>query len=221
MSKTWLRQGALIALTSVLLGHTASSAVSWQWPAPRSELLASAHPNEADPVVSDSTTYVGNLWGSGSQLESAALASADCPGCDGSAATLQVVYAHALRDVTLDNAANAWAQCSDCGATAVSVQVVVARRAQRVTANNRALSVNAKCKACHVKAAAVQLVVVDPEVPRLSKDDITALEQWMHDAVSAPAPQARLSRRVGTGSLEQLVNDALGSSTFLVDADRG
>ncbi len=222
MNRTLLRQGAVVALSAILLGHTAaSSAVRWQWPPPRSELLASAHPSEADPVVSDATTYVGNLWGRGYQAEAAALASADCPGCDGSAATLQVVYARALRDVTLDNAANAWAQCSNCRATAVSVQVVVARRASAVTANNRALSVNATCTACHVKAAAFQLVVVDPEVSRLSKEDVTALEQWMDAAVAAPASRARLSQGHGAGSLEQLVNDALGSSTFLVDADRG
>lgn len=222
MNTTWLRQGVVVTLASILLGHTASSsAVRWQWPPPRSELLTSAHPNLADPVVSDTSTYVGNLWGRHYEVEAASLASADCRGCDANAATLQVVYAQALRDITLDNAANAWAQCSDCRATAVSVQVVVARRANAVTANNRALSVNATCTACHVKAAAFQLVVVDPEVARLSKDAIATLQQWMRDQVAAPDARARLRQRAATTSLEHLVNDALGSSTFLVDADRG
>ncbi len=222
MNKGWLRQGVLVALTSLLLGHTASSsAVRWQWPPPRAELLTSAHSSEGDPTVSDTSAHVGNVWGRHSQVEATALASADCTGCDGMAASLQVLYAGALRGVTLDNVANAWAQCTDCRATAVSVQVVVARRAEAVTANNRALSVNATCRACHVKAAAFQLVVVDPEVARLSKDDISALQQWMRDQVAAPGARARLSRGSTTGSLESLVNDALGSSTFLVDTDRG
>lgn len=222
MSMSRLRQGVLVALTSVLLSQTAASSdVMWRWPPPRSELVTSAHASEGDPVVSDAAVHAGNLWGRRSQVEAAALASAGCPGCDGTAASLQVLYARSLRDVTLDNVANAWAQCTDCRATAVSVQVVVARRAQSVTANNRALSVNATCTACHVKAVAFQLVVVDPEVPRLSRDDVTALRQWMRDQVAAPDARARLSRESTTGSLERMVNDALGSSTFLVDTDRG
>jgi hypothetical protein len=216
------RQGFLIVLAAVLLTVAApSSAARWSRQPPGAEILTSAHPNGADNDVSDTATRIGNVWSRKFQAEAAALGSATCTGCHGEAATLHVVYGRTLRKVTLDNVATAWAQCTSCRATAVSVQVVIARHAHTVTANNRALAVDAACTACHVQAAAFQLVVVDPDMKRLSRAEIHSLQQWMRDQVATSSSGARLAAREGPGSLEHLVNDALDSRTVLFDADRG
>ena len=159
-----------------------------------------------------------------------ATSSATCDGCAGESIALQVLYLPRATQADLDNAAErpGPASASSATSTALSVQVVVLREWSRLVPNNRAMAVNAACEGCRTAAAAFQLVVVAPEVQRMSRDALAELEAWVDEQAAAlrpPVPGGGNGRphrtdRGGDGaldSLETLVNGELDSVTAAAD----
>lgn len=194
------------------------------------DLTASALPVGADAPVTDDVDDRAGSRHRKVKADTTAIASANCDGCTGDASALQVLYLDRPLATTLDNVATAAAQCADCRATAISVQVVVVRHAHEVSANNRALAVNAVCDHCESSALAFQLVVADDSGERLSHGAYRVLKRWVAEQAAALrgnggagsrgfAAPASLTGVAAIGSLENLVNDRLDSTTLVANAD--
>jgi hypothetical protein len=223
------RLALLAALTAVLLVSVGSSASQADRIVPRlnKDLTAAAHPSMAKPDVADEAFASSwPLWSS-VKADTSATASAICDGCHGDAVALQILYVDKARNAEVDNVAVAWAQCQDCRATATSVQLVVVRSGRDLAANNRALSANAACEKCLSSTLALQLVVLDPDGERLSREAEQELRAWVADQAeslkSPPPPTAAARRTANTrtvASIVDLVNADLDSTTILARVAR-
>ena len=175
-------------------------------PDPRNlDLLASAQPTTAQPVVSDAAFDELKTRDWDVKSDAAATTSADCDGCIGESTALQIVYASRAGLARLDNSAVAWTQsCQGCTGSALSVQVVVLSGRSEVRANNRSMAVTAGCTGCRTAAAAFQVVVVADRTRRLSRESLTGLKTWFAEqaaalrasvALPSPEPLRPRSRR--------------------------
>ncbi len=222
------RLALLALLTAVLLvsvGSSTSQADRVRMRANK-DLTAAAHPSVARPdVVDEAFATSWPLW-SAVKADTSATASATCDGCHGDAVALQILYVDKAHNAEVDNAAVAWSQCQDCRATATSVQLVVIRYGRDITANNRALSANAACVRCVSNALALQLVVVDPDGERLTREEEQELRAWVDgqaESLKAPPPSAAARRTADSqtvASLADLVNRDLGSRTVIARVSR-
>jgi hypothetical protein len=211
------------------------------------DLVASANPSAAEPVVADDAFADDVSSRRKVKSDVTATGSATCDGCDAASTALQVLYVSHGRQARLENTAVAWTQsCVDCIATALSVQVVVLRGVPSIVPDNRALAVNAGCASCRATGVAFQLVVSSRRAARLSDDAQAELRAWVAEQASAlrtpdPAPQpsapaakrgSRLSqklaerrtRRVASSALvtlEDLVTDDLDAVTLTADVELG
>ena len=245
MSGATTRRRALVAgaLAAVLVG-TATTSSAHPDPVVRNlDLVASANPSAADPVVADDAFSNEVSRRRTVKSDVTATGSAICDGCDATSTALQVLYVSRGREAHLDNTAAAWTQaCADCTATALSVQVVVLRGARSIVPNNRALALNAACASCRASSAAFQVVVSTRHQDRLSRESLRDLRAWVDDQAAAlrtvepPAPTERLARKKAerraarraervAGSalveLEDLVTDDLGGGTVSADVELG
>jgi len=144
------------------------------------DLVASANPSAAEPVVIDDAFASDASFRRTVKSDVAATGSATCDGCEAASTALQILYVGRGREARLDNTATAWTQaCTGCLATALSVQVVVLRGVSSIVPNNRALAVNAACASCQATGVAFQLVVSSRRADRLSGDARAALRRWV------------------------------------------
>jgi hypothetical protein len=194
------------------------------------DLAASAltGPNTAEAV--DEAWLIARSGSRLAKADTSASASAGCDDCTADSTALHIVYLDRPVQATLDNVSIAWSECTGCRATAVSVQVVVLRSPQTVIANNRALALNAACKACVTGAAAFQLVVIGDRRDRLSRAAQAELREWVASVAAElrNAPQVSqttaadpiTSTTSALDQLEAMVDDALGGArTVNRDAD--
>jgi hypothetical protein len=200
-------------VVGLLVAALATSASAHQGPQAnrhRVDLVSSAQPSAAHPVVTRRAYGVERTWGRAVAADAVATSSATCDGCRGTARTVQVIDAGWARHVRADNVATAWSTCKDCGSDVISVQVVLTHRATGLRVDNRALAFNAGCTGCATKAEAYQVVLTTHRWVDLYalRDEIVA---WVDAAASPPAasPQPRTSRRSlaprsGTGSPDRL-----------------
>ena len=118
-----------VVVVAVLLVASLESASPGAHPDPdprNLDLLASAQPTTAQPVVSDAAFDELKTRDWDVKADAAATTSADCDGCIGESTALQIVYASRAGLARLDNSAVAWTQtCQGCTGAALSVQVVV------------------------------------------------------------------------------------------------
>jgi hypothetical protein len=150
------------------------------------DLLASAQPTTAQPAFDD--VAVGDVATRARDVkaDAAATTSADCDGCFGISAALQVVYASRARQARLDNSAVAWTQgCDGCTAAALSAQVVVLPSWSQALPNNRAMAVTAACTGCRAASVAFQVVVVADRGRRLSRASLADMRSWFDEQIDA------------------------------------
>lgn len=185
-----------IVLAAVLVAVTASTSAPAAHPDPvvrDLDLVASAQPTAAEPVVTDDAFDDVVSFRRALKSDVTATGSATCDGCDAASTALQVLYVHRGREARLDNTATAWTQsCAGCTATALSVQVVVLRGMADLVPNNRALAVNAACASCRATGVAFQVVVVSRHARRLSHEALAELRAWVAEqgaALRTPAPE--------------------------------
>ena len=162
----------------------------------RADLLASANASDVAPQQSDRQADTARL-GRGGHARSTSTASALCPGCQGEARTVQVVYAE-RGDVAADNVAAAWASCAGCRASSLAIQVLVVKgkRPGAVVVTNRALAVNAACQGCETQALAVQFVLSGGNGERMSgrvRALLDSLAAQLGEDLSMPPRQDRHS----------------------------
>lgn len=191
------------------------------------DLVASANPSAAKPVVSDEAFADDVSFSRTVKSDVTATGSATCDGCDATSTALQVLYvSHGWR-AGLDNTAVAWAQaCTDCTATSLSVQVVVLRGVPSIVPNNRAFAVNAACASCRSTGVAYQLVVSSRRAARLSDDALAELRTWVTEQSAAlrtqdPAPTARRGQTKADRRAQRTANSALVTLEDLVTEDLG
>ncbi|MFC7492587.1 MULTISPECIES: hypothetical protein [unclassified Nocardioides] len=189
------RAATAAALAAVLVGTTASTSAPAAHPDPLTrdlDLVASANPSAAQPVVTDQAFADVVSYFRTVKSDVTATGSAACDGCDAASTAVQVLYVSHARQAGLDNTATAWTQaCANCTATALSVQVVVLRGVSAVVPNNRALAVTAACGSCRATGVAYQVVVSSRSSGRLSRQAVAALRAWVAEQVAAlrtPAP---------------------------------
>lgn len=206
---------AVAASTAVMGLVSASSEADSQHG--RLDLTSIAIPTSTQPRVHDTAFDLENLRGPRVDVDTSAVATSDCDGCEAVATTLAIVYADGRRSGGFDNVATAWNSCTNCSARTVSVQVVVLRKAGPVTVNNRALALNAGCDTCQASAAAYQLVVVAPRGRPLGRADVARLQQWVAQQagqLAAPAPRMALRSQAPAAKpldgLEAQLDAALG-----------
>ena len=186
----------------------------------RADLLASANASDVAPQRSDHQADVARL-GRGGHARATSTASALCPGCQGEARTVQVVYAE-RGDVAADNVAAAWASCAGCRASSLAIQVLVLKgsRAGTVVVTNRALAVNAACQVCETQALAVQFVLSGGKGERMSGrvrallDDLAA---QLGEDLSAPPQKDR--RSVAPQTAPQTAPETSGTPQVRAVAD--
>ena len=162
----------------------------------RADLLASANASDVAPQQFDRQADTARL-GRGGHARSTSTASALCPGCQGEARTVQVVYVE-RGDVAADNVAAAWASCAGCRASSLAIQVVVLRgnRPGTVVVTNRALAVNAACQGCATQALAVQFVLSGGNGERMSgrvRALLDNLGAQLGEDLGVPSPKDRRS----------------------------
>ena len=189
------------------------------------DLTASALTGPNDPEVVDDAWLIARSGHRLAKADTSASASAGCDDCTAESTTVHIVYLDRPVQATLDNVSIAWSECTGCRATAVSVQVVVLRSPQKVIANNRALALNASCKACVTGAAAFQLVVIGDRRYRLSRSVQAELREWVASLAAELRNAPLVTRRAATegvtstGSaldqLEAMVDDGLGGARTL------
>ncbi len=244
MSRTTTRRRTVTvtALATVLVAATAATSAPAAHP-DRSvddlDLVASANPSAAEPVVADDAFDDVVTWRRTSKADVTATASATCDGCDAASTALQVLYVGNGRETRLDNTAAAWTQaCGGCVATALSVQVVVVRGTPSLVPNNRALAVNAACATCRATGVAFQVVVAARHARRISGADLAALRTWVAEQAAAlrspaaePGPEStsRISKQArrraqraadsALVNLELLVTDAVGAVPLSSEVD--
>lgn len=191
----WAVAGMLVLVAS--LASSSTAAIPGVSSAAR-DLVASAHPSEAHPVLRDRAVSMG--WFSGRQADAVATASATCPDCRGHARGVQIVLRGRPGDLEANNVATAWASCRGCRGSALSVQVVLVRHPDTLVANNRALALTSRCSRCHVWAEAYQVV--------LATDVRTAMRGLRRDVIAwtrgiaqdrSIAPRGRALGRPGGG----------------------
>jgi hypothetical protein len=162
----------------------------------------------AQPQASDDAVEVARLGGRATTVQSDAVATSDCDGCDATASAVTVTYVDGARSARVDNVAHAWSSCVGCGATSVSVQVVVLRRALDLHANNRAFAANVACDGCTTTAVAYQLVVVAPGQRTFSRRALDELTRWARDQAAAvvggPAQRLATPQSDAHGGLDEL-----------------
>lgn len=231
MNRATTRRRAVtsVVIAALLVGAAGSTSAPAAHPDPvvrDLDLVASANPTAAEPVVaddafSDDAVYPGRTVKS----DVTATGSATCDGCDATSTALQVLYVNRGRQARLDNTAAAWTQaCTDCAATALSVQVVVLRSVPSIVPNNRALAVNAACESCRATGVAFQLVVSSRRARGLSDDALAELRTWVADQaaalrVSAPPPTSRLDLSKADRRTRRIANSALSTLEGLVTGD--
>ena len=189
------RAAAWIGLAAVLTVTVADASAPAAHPDPGArnlDLVASALPSSAEPVVSDDAFSDFTSRYREVKSDVTATGSAACDGCDAASTALQVLYVGQGRQARLDNTATAWAQtCRGCTATALSVQVVVLRGVPTIVPGNRALAVSATCEYCRATGVAYQVVVASRQAGRLSRGALSALRTWVAEQAAAlrtPAP---------------------------------
>ena len=226
------RAAAAVVLTAFLAVVAGSSSAPASGPSPWDhdadlDLVASANPSAAQPVVADDVFDVSSAFRRSVTARVTATGSAICDGCDATGTALQVVYVNGGRQAGLDNTAVAWSQdCTDCAATALSVQVVVLRGVPALVPNNRALAANAACTSCRADSAAYQLVVSSARrSDRLSYSALAELRAWVADQAAAmratPAPAAARTSRAAQKHAQRVAESDLGTLEDLVTADLG
>ncbi|GAA4751855.1 hypothetical protein GCM10023350_41410 [Nocardioides endophyticus] len=229
-----------VVIAALLVGAAGSTSAPAAHPDPAVrdlDLVASANPTAAEPVVADDAFADDGVFPRRTvKSDVAATGSATCDGCDATSTALQVLYVNRGRQARLDNTAAAWTQaCTDCAARALSVQVVVLRGVPSIVPNNRALAVNAACSSCQATGVAYQLVVASRRANRLSGGTLAELRAWVAEQAAAlrvpeAAPPSRLSqkkadrraRRVAVSelaTLEDLVTDDLDAVTVSADVE--
>lgn len=150
------------------------------------DLLTSAQPTTAQPAVDDVALGDVATRARDVKADAAATTSADCDGCYGISAALQVVYATRARQARLDNSAVAWTQaCDGCTAAALSAQVVVLPSWSQALPNNRAMAVTAACTGCRAASVAFQVVVVADRGRRLSRASLADMRSWFDEQIAA------------------------------------
>ncbi len=191
----------------------------------RLDLTSIAIPTPAQQRVHDTAFDLEHLRGPGGDVDTAAVGTSDCDGCEAVATTLAILYADGRRNGGFDNVATAWNSCTNCSARTVSVQVVVLRKAGPVTVNNRALALNAGCDTCQASAAAYQLVVGAPPGRPMSRADVARLQQWVAqqaDTLAAPAPRMAMRSQSQAAKpldgLEAQLGMALGGVTTVSES---
>jgi hypothetical protein len=242
VSRATTRRRAVISvvIAALLVGAAGSTSAPAAHPDPVTrdlDLVASANPSAAEPVVADDAFSDDAVYPRRTvKSDVTATGSATCDGCDATSTALQVLYINRGRQARLDNTAVAWTQaCTDCAATALSVQVVVLRSVPSIVPDNRALAVNAACTSCRATGVAYQLVVASRRADRLPYRALADLRAWVAEqaaALRAPeaAPASRLgrqqadrrARRAATSALtalEELVTDNLDAVTVSADVE--
>jgi hypothetical protein len=234
--------GVLAAVLVAITASTSAAPAAHPDPVVRDlDLVASANPSAAEPVVADDA--FAEVVSRRRAVKSAvtATSSAICDGCDAASTALQVLYVSRGQEARLDNTAAAWTQaCKDCIATALSVQVVVLRGVQAIVPNNRALAVNAACVSCQATGVAYQLVVSSKYHGRLSRESLAELRAWVakqaellrtpaataeQDASVGRLAQKKAERRAQRAAdsalvdLENMVTGDLGATTVSSDVE--
>lgn len=181
--RSTIARAAVAALALVAMATASSPAAILRHPQQRGlDLVASAQATSARPHVVDLAVDSRWLRGSDVTADAVATTSAECDGCSGESATLQVLYVPRAERARLDNTATTWTQaCTDCTGTALSVQVVVLRGQPQAVPNNRALSVTAACTGCRTASAAFQVVVVARRAEALSAQSQAELRAWFDE----------------------------------------
>jgi hypothetical protein len=224
------RTVAAVALAGLLVGAAGSTSAPAAHPDPVArdlDLVSSANPSAAEPVVADDAFADDVSFRRTVKSDVTATGSATCDGCDATSTALQVLYVNRGREARLDNTAAAWTQaCTDCAATALSVQVVVLRGVPSIVPNNRALAVNAACESCRATGIAFQLVVSSRREGRLSRHAMSELRTWVAEQAAAlrtsePAPASRLDRSKAHRRAQRVADSALATLEDLVTGDLG
>jgi hypothetical protein len=229
------RAAASVVLATVLVGTLASTAAPATHRAPLTgdlDLVASANPSAAEPVVADDAYADVVSYRRTVDSDVTATGSATCDGCAATSTALQVLYVGHGREARLDNTAVAWTQaCAGCTAAALSVQVVVLRGLPAIVPSNRALAVTAACASCGATGVAFQVVVSSWSARRLSADALSSVRAWVDGQAAAlrtpapppsgpaPARRARRTADAALGVLEQLVTTDLGATPVSADVD--
>ena len=172
------------------------------------DVAASAHATPARPEPQDARSTEVRLR-AGGHARASATSSATCDGCDGLAATVQVV--HVRPGGSVDNVAVAWSTCVGCSARSVALQVVLVTGPSRagVALTNRALAVNAACTSCTSEAVAVQYVVVGGNGQPLSRRLRAELADLATRGTGDPAALREAPTRRGRPSPARVVAEAL------------
>ncbi|GAB3281087.1 hypothetical protein GCM10027449_22200 [Sinomonas notoginsengisoli] len=127
-----------------------------------------AIPTPKRPTATDSKAVWGTLRANGGPASASATAHTTCPGCSGTATTLQVLTSDSAPAVQADNVATAFTTADRASSSAVSVQIVETADMQSLMADNRAVSVNLGCTGCVSSSVALQFVIVGVPARELS-----------------------------------------------------
>lgn len=223
--------GALIfAVAGLLAGASVPAEVVGAHPGDRAgggrgadlDASAAAIPTVSDPDVTDTADVTVRATAPDDKAVAAAVATADCDGCNGRSTVLQVVHFDARRGgAAADNSAAAWSTCSGCGSSAVSVQLVLVRHPAVLRVNNRALALNASREECTTTAAAIQLVLAGSgrELSAQARELIGDIQQELADRLAATAAPAAAAR--GRGTPEQAAEEAAAELERVVTSDVG